>query len=167
MIRKKVDEYLERAEKLKDHLGKAGEKRSRSAVGANGSSTGGVGGTGRGDKGEEDGDDPEVKKLRAGLTSMSIDSQPAFPYLETKRSFRCYRDGDAKCQLGRCRRARSSERITEGGCHPTHQIPSSIHRETDALAWYTSVRTSWDGKEFPCQGRCNRGKEHFLQCELG
>jgi vacuolar protein-sorting-associated protein 4 len=70
MIRKKADEYMDRAEKLKEHLVKAGERRSRSAVGANGAPNSGVGGTGRGDKGDgDDGDDPEVKKLRAGLSS--------------------------------------------------------------------------------------------------
>jgi vacuolar protein-sorting-associated protein 4 len=64
-----VDEYLDRAEKLKEHLAKSNEKRARSAVGANGKETGGSGGTGKSKDGEGDDDDPEVKKLRAGLTS--------------------------------------------------------------------------------------------------
>ncbi|KAF9514516.1 hypothetical protein BS47DRAFT_1376522 [Hydnum rufescens UP504] len=77
MIRKKADEYMDRAEKLKEHLVKAGERRSRSAVGANGTPNSGVGGTGRGDKGDgDDGDDPEVKKLRAGLSSAIVTETP-------------------------------------------------------------------------------------------
>ena len=47
LIRGKVDEYLDRAEKLKEHLSKAEEKRSRRAVGANGTTTGGPGGSGK------------------------------------------------------------------------------------------------------------------------
>lgn len=47
MIRGKVTEYLNRAEKLKEHLGKSEEKRSRSAIGANGKETGGGGGAGK------------------------------------------------------------------------------------------------------------------------
>ena len=47
LIRGKIDEYLERAEKLKEHLSKSEEKRARRAVGANGMSTGGSGGSGK------------------------------------------------------------------------------------------------------------------------
>lgn len=47
MIRNKVTEYLDRAEKLKIHISKSEEKRSRSAIGANGKETGGVGGSGK------------------------------------------------------------------------------------------------------------------------
>ena len=46
LIRGKITEYLERAEKLKEHLNKSEEKKARRAVGANGSSTGGPGGSG-------------------------------------------------------------------------------------------------------------------------
>lgn len=69
LIRKKVAEYLDRAEKLKESLSVNEEKRSRSAVGANGKISGSGGGS-RGEGGKDDeGDDPDVKKLRAGLTS--------------------------------------------------------------------------------------------------
>jgi vacuolar protein-sorting-associated protein 4 len=47
LIRNKVTEYLERAEKLKAHIEKSDEKRSRAAVGANGKETGGSGGGGK------------------------------------------------------------------------------------------------------------------------
>lgn len=46
MIRNKVTEYLDRAEKLKIHITKGEEKRSRSAIGANGKESG-VGGSGK------------------------------------------------------------------------------------------------------------------------
>ncbi|KAF8531021.1 AAA-domain-containing protein [Gautieria morchelliformis] len=77
MIRGKVTEYLNRAEKLKEHLSKSEEKRSRSAVGANGRETGGGGGTGKNKKEDDDDDqDPDVKKLRAGLTSAILTEKP-------------------------------------------------------------------------------------------
>ena len=47
LIRGKISEYLERAEKLKEHLNKESEKRARRAVGANGAATGGTGGAGK------------------------------------------------------------------------------------------------------------------------
>ncbi|KAG9127947.1 Vacuolar protein sorting-associated protein 4 [Ceratobasidium sp. 392] len=75
LIRNKVDEYLERAEKLKEHIAKSDEKRARAAVGANGKETGGSGGAGK--KGSDDDDtDPDVKKLRAGLTSAILTETP-------------------------------------------------------------------------------------------
>jgi len=46
LIRTKINEYLARAETLKEHLTAAGEKRARSAVGVNGA-TGGPGGGGK------------------------------------------------------------------------------------------------------------------------
>jgi len=46
LIRSKINEYLARAETLKQHLTSAGEKRARSAVGADGT----VNGTGGGGK---------------------------------------------------------------------------------------------------------------------
>lgn len=67
IIRNKIDEYLGRAEKLKEYLAKGEEPRSRGAVGANGA-TSGVGGKAKG--GDEG--DAEVAKLRAGLSSMSF-----------------------------------------------------------------------------------------------
>lgn len=46
LIRGKITEYLDRAEKLKEHISKTEEKKARRAVGANGASAGGPGGTG-------------------------------------------------------------------------------------------------------------------------
>lgn len=59
-----MDEYLERAEKLKDHLEKNSERKSKgAAIGANGTATA--------KKGGSDDEDVDVKKLRAGLSSES------------------------------------------------------------------------------------------------
>lgn len=44
LIRSKINEYLARAEVLKTHLTTAGEKKARSAVGADGSVNGAGGG---------------------------------------------------------------------------------------------------------------------------
>jgi len=46
LIRTKTEEYLNRAEKLKEHLASLEEKRGRAAVGLNGTG-GGIGGNGR------------------------------------------------------------------------------------------------------------------------
>lgn len=69
LIRKKFTEYLDRAEKLKEHLAKSNEDRGRSAVGANGAEKGVGGNTGGKKDGDDDEVDPETKKLRAGLSS--------------------------------------------------------------------------------------------------
>ena len=69
LIRKKFTEYLDRAEKLKEHLAKSNEDRGRAAVGANGAEKGVGGSTGGKKDGEDDDVDPETKKLRAGLSS--------------------------------------------------------------------------------------------------
>ncbi|KZS90331.1 AAA-domain-containing protein [Sistotremastrum niveocremeum HHB9708] len=73
LIRKKIDEYLDRAEKLKEHLEKAEEKRGRAAVGANGKESG-VGGGGK--KKDEDDDDADTKKLRGALASAILSERP-------------------------------------------------------------------------------------------
>ncbi|EJD04238.1 AAA-domain-containing protein [Fomitiporia mediterranea MF3/22] len=76
LIRGKISEYLDRAEKLKEHLNKDAEKRARRAVGANGTASGGPGGSGKskGEDGEED--DPELRKLRAGLSGAILTDKP-------------------------------------------------------------------------------------------
>jgi hypothetical protein len=76
LIRNKFAEYLERAEKLKEHLSKADDKKAKAKVGANGASGGSQGPSGGGGKDGEDGDDPEIKKLRAGLSSESCVDLP-------------------------------------------------------------------------------------------
>ncbi|KAF8736096.1 hypothetical protein AX14_000891 [Amanita brunnescens Koide BX004] len=75
LIRVKTEEYLNRAEKLKEHLSSMEEKRGRAAVGLNGSGSG-IGGGGRKKDGEEDDADPEVKKLRAGLSGAILTEKP-------------------------------------------------------------------------------------------
>ncbi|KAH9043881.1 AAA-domain-containing protein [Lactarius pseudohatsudake] len=76
LIRGKITEYISRAEQLKDHLAQTNEKRARRAMGANGMANGGAGGEGK-RKDDDDGDqDPEVKKLRAGLMNAIIVDKP-------------------------------------------------------------------------------------------
>ncbi|KAH8595198.1 P-loop containing nucleoside triphosphate hydrolase protein [Bisporella sp. PMI_857] len=72
MIRAKAGEYMERAEKLKQHLaGEDGKRKKPSMVGANGSSTGGSG------KGEDkEGGDPESQKLRSALQGAILQDKP-------------------------------------------------------------------------------------------
>ncbi|KAF8139713.1 P-loop containing nucleoside triphosphate hydrolase protein [Boletus edulis] len=86
LIRAKIEEYLTRAETLKKHIQSQDEKKSRRAVSANGS-TSAVGGKGK--DGEED-QDPELKKLRAGLSSAILSEKAKsvilpikFPHLFT------------------------------------------------------------------------------------
>ncbi|KAJ9120054.1 hypothetical protein QFC22_002951 [Naganishia vaughanmartiniae] len=77
LIRNKFAEYLERAEKLKEHLSKADDKKAKAKVGANGASGGSQGpSAGGGGKDGEEGDDPEIKKLRAGLSSAILTETP-------------------------------------------------------------------------------------------
>ena len=72
MIRAKAGEYMERAEKLKQHLADAdGKHKKPGMVGANGSTTGGGG------KGKEDDEvDPESKKLRNALAGAILQDKP-------------------------------------------------------------------------------------------
>ncbi|GLB36734.1 putative AAA ATPase family protein [Lyophyllum shimeji] len=68
LIRTKINEYLARAETLKEHL--QGQKNAKSPIMAGG-------GTGVKKKdGEEDDQDPEVKKLRANLSSAIVAETP-------------------------------------------------------------------------------------------
>lgn len=119
LIKKKIEEYLLRAEQLKKHLSNSEEKRSRRAVGANGASTGGTGGSGkryvhqklfpsrqRTNSGmfrkddDDDDQDPELKKLRAGLTGNYRCDSHRFQSLQSPS--RGDLDGQAKCEMGRC-----------------------------------------------------------------
>lgn len=72
LIRCKIEEYLSRTETLKKHLQAQEEQKSRS-ISANGT-VAGVRGKGRDGSGEED--DPELKKLRAGLSSAILSEKP-------------------------------------------------------------------------------------------
>lgn len=69
-----MDEYLDRAEKLKNHLQSSDEKRQRQAVASNGKAAGGGGGIGQ-NKGDEEGD-ADTKKLRQGLASAILSETP-------------------------------------------------------------------------------------------
>ncbi|TVY41891.1 Vacuolar protein sorting-associated protein [Lachnellula occidentalis] len=75
MIRAKAAEYMERAEKLKNHLSEADGKRKKpSMVGSNGSSTGGGGKGEDGKEGEEV--DADSKKLRNALAGAILQDKP-------------------------------------------------------------------------------------------
>lgn len=74
LIRKKFTEYLDRAEKLKEHIAKSEEKRSKAKVSATGASAGSTAG-GPDVKGD-DGDDPEIKKMRQGLQGAILSESP-------------------------------------------------------------------------------------------
>lgn len=73
LIRAKIEEYLSRAETLKKHIQAQEERGSRKAVSANGSAST-VGGKGK--EGGDDDQDPELKKLRAGLSSAILSEKP-------------------------------------------------------------------------------------------
>ncbi|KAL8276529.1 hypothetical protein RQP46_011077 [Phenoliferia psychrophenolica] len=77
LIRSKVEEYLDRAEKLKDHIQSTDDKRQKQAVGSGGKATGGGGGgAGAVKKGGEDENDADTKKLREGLSSAILSETP-------------------------------------------------------------------------------------------
>lgn len=73
LIRKKFTEYLDRAEKLKEHIAKSEEKRGKTKMGA---TSGGAAAPGGPDVKDGEGDDPEIKKLRAGLQGAILSESP-------------------------------------------------------------------------------------------
>lgn len=74
MIRAKAGEYMERAEKLKNHLAGNDRKKKPSAVGANGKV---ANGSGKGkDAGEEEEQDSDTKKLRGALAGAILTDKP-------------------------------------------------------------------------------------------
>ncbi|KAH8424007.1 Vacuolar protein sorting-associated protein 4 [Aspergillus melleus] len=73
MIRAKTGEYMDRAEKLKNHLAQSDGRKKPSAVGANGSV---AQGSGKGGKEEEDGEDADSKKLRSALAGAILSDKP-------------------------------------------------------------------------------------------
>lgn len=76
MIRAKAAEYMERAEKLKNHLAdQEGDNRKKpAAMGANGKASNGGG---KGKAGDDDDDaDPESKKLRGALAGAILSEKP-------------------------------------------------------------------------------------------
>ncbi|KAK3806426.1 MAG: vacuolar protein sorting-associated protein 4 [Benniella sp.] len=75
-VRTKVIEYMDRAEKIKDHLIRLEAKPKRKAL--TGSSNGNGGGRSSGKRGsdDEDDDDAETRKLRGALTSAILTEKP-------------------------------------------------------------------------------------------
>ncbi|KAJ5294095.1 hypothetical protein PENANT_c009G01846 [Penicillium antarcticum] len=72
MIRAKAGEYMDRAEKLKNHL--ADDRKKPSAVGANGKVAQGSGKGGKED--DDNGEDAESKKLRSALQGAILSDKP-------------------------------------------------------------------------------------------
>ncbi|KAK0324253.1 Vacuolar protein sorting-associated protein 4 [Friedmanniomyces endolithicus] len=75
MIRAKAAEYMDRAEKLKNHLAEqeTGNKRKPAAMGSNGKASNG---SGKGKDDEDDEQDPESKKLRGALQGAILTDKP-------------------------------------------------------------------------------------------
>lgn len=73
ILKKKVAEYIERAEKLKEHLKAAEDKKKPAAIGSNGKVSGG-GGKQPGDGPE--GEDADSKKLRGALQGAILSDKP-------------------------------------------------------------------------------------------
>ncbi|KAJ5861494.1 uncharacterized protein N7529_008804 [Penicillium soppii] len=72
MIRSKAGEYMDRAEKLKNHL--AEDRKKPSAVGANGKVAQGNGKGGKED--DDNGEDADAKKLRSALQGAILTDKP-------------------------------------------------------------------------------------------
>ncbi|KAK2738823.1 Vacuolar protein sorting-associated protein 4 [Onygenales sp. PD_40] len=73
MIRAKTGEYMERAEKLKNHLAGNDNRKKPSAVGANGKV---AHGSGKGGGKEDDDEDADAKKLRGALAGSILSDKP-------------------------------------------------------------------------------------------
>ncbi|KAJ5266790.1 vacuolar protein sorting-associated protein 4 [Penicillium angulare] len=73
MIRAKTGEYMDRAEKLKNHLASAEGKTKPSAVGANGKV---AQGSGKGKEDDDNGEDADAKKLRSALQGAILSDKP-------------------------------------------------------------------------------------------
>lgn len=71
MIRTKTAEYMDRAEKLKQHMANEDSRKKPSAVGANGKVSGGGG---KGKDGDEE--DADSKKLRGALAGAILSEKP-------------------------------------------------------------------------------------------
>lgn len=72
MIRQKAAEYMERAEKLKNHLAEQDGKRKPAAMGANGTASNGSGKA----KGDDEEQDADSKKLRGALAGAILTDKP-------------------------------------------------------------------------------------------
>ncbi|BGP53578.1 Vacuolar protein sorting-associated protein 4 [Rhodotorula sphaerocarpa] len=76
LIRSKIGEYLERAEKLKEHLASLDAKAKSDQDGDGKKAVSGGGGGAQAKKGQGDDDDAENKKLRDGLSSAILSETP-------------------------------------------------------------------------------------------
>ncbi|KAL4921848.1 P-loop containing nucleoside triphosphate hydrolase protein [Aspergillus aurantiobrunneus] len=73
MIRAKTGEYMDRAEKLKNHLAQQDSRKKPSAVGANGKVSQG---SGKGGKEDDEAEDADSKKLRSALAGAILSEKP-------------------------------------------------------------------------------------------
>ncbi|EYE98175.1 AAA family ATPase VPS4 [Aspergillus ruber CBS 135680] len=73
MIRAKTGEYMDRAEKLKNHLAQSDGRQKPSAVGANGKV---AQGSGKGGEKDDDNEDADSKKLRSALAGAILTDKP-------------------------------------------------------------------------------------------
>ncbi|KAJ5156034.1 vacuolar protein sorting-associated protein 4 [Penicillium capsulatum] len=74
MIRAKTGEYMDRAEKLKNHLASADGRKKPGALGANGKLAQGSGKSGKEE--DENGEDADSKKLRSALQGAILSDKP-------------------------------------------------------------------------------------------
>ncbi|KKK19315.1 putative vacuolar sorting ATPase Vps4 [Aspergillus ochraceoroseus] len=74
MIRAKTGEYMDRAEKLKNHLAQADNRKKPSAIGANGGKV--AHGSGKGSGKDDDDEDADSKKLRSALAGAILSDKP-------------------------------------------------------------------------------------------
>ncbi|CAG8455714.1 9271_t:CDS:2 [Paraglomus brasilianum] len=75
-IRKKLAEYLKRAEQLKEYLSEAEDKRQTKAISANGPEKGSKTKSKKTGSSDDDEEDPEVKKLRGALAGAILSEKP-------------------------------------------------------------------------------------------
>ncbi|KAK9370567.1 P-loop containing nucleoside triphosphate hydrolase protein [Lipomyces kononenkoae] len=75
MIRAKTAEYMDRAEKLKNHLDNS-ESKSKRAISANGKEQGKSGGKAKKKGDDSDEDDADSKKLRSALSGAILSEKP-------------------------------------------------------------------------------------------
>ncbi|KAG0221482.1 Vacuolar protein sorting-associated protein 4 [Mortierella sp. GBA43] len=74
-VKRKTVEYLDRAEKIKNHLAKQEEKPKKKAMAASTNGSNGKG-TKKRDSDDEDDDDAETKRLRGALSSAILTEKP-------------------------------------------------------------------------------------------
>jgi hypothetical protein len=163
LIRGKFEEYVARAEKLKEHLAKAnGTDDGKSAVGANGSERQGN----SGGKKEDDGD-AENKKLRAGLSSAILSERPNVSW-DDVAGLTTAKEALKEAVILPIRFPQLFTGECWRGCCVIGGRLTARCRQAHAMARHSAVRAARHGQVVPGKGRRDGGEEHVLQClELG